>query len=178
MIMIGGATRNVGKTSLTGKILKKLSAENYIIGLKIKTLYTGDHFFHGKDRHPLADNEKYRIIEEFDNTTAEDTAKMLLAGAKRVFRIKVKSEFIADAIQELNAKIQETPLFICESNSLRTVVKPGVFLMIKHQDGRAMKPSAKRLQQFADRIILTDGKKHDFDIASIAITKNTWKLME
>jgi len=176
MLMIGGASRNVGKTSLTSEIIRKISLEHSIVGIKIKTLYDGDNFFHGKDRSPLTENENFRITEETSQEGAEDTSKMLQAGAKRVFKIKVKSQFIEEALETLKAKISETDLFVCESNSLRTVAKPGLFLMIKHKEGGEMKPSAKKLEKFADKVIFTDGQNHEFDINSLKARQGSWEI--
>lgn len=174
LLLIGGATRNVGKTTFSCAVIKEFSKTHSIIALKIKTLYEGDDFFHGKDRNPLTGN--YRIIEEFDNRGSEDTMRMLKAGAKQVFRIKVKSEFIKNAFDELFQQIPENSFILCESNSLRNVLEPALFLMIKHKESNVIKPSAKKLEPLADKIIFTDGEKHDFNIDRITIENGQWML--
>ncbi len=174
LLLIGGATRNVGKTTFSCAVIDKMSKTHTVIGLKIKTLYEGDDFFHGKDRNPLTGN--YRIIEEFDQSGNEDTMRMLKSGAKQVFRIKVKSEFIKEAFEELYQQIPKNSFILCESNSLRKVLEPALFLMIKHKNSNEIKPSAKELEPLADKIIFTDGKKHDFDINNIMIENGQWSL--
>ena len=47
MLLIGGATRNVGKTSLSARIINKFAHEQ-VVAIKIKTIYPNDSFFHGK----------------------------------------------------------------------------------------------------------------------------------
>jgi hypothetical protein len=173
--MIGGATRNVGKTSLSCKIIERFAETNKIIGLKIKTLYEGDSFFHGKERNPLTG--EFRITEEKDIKGTEDTSKMLRVGAKRVFRIKVKSNSIEKAFNELEKITGQNCVFVCESNSLRKAVRPGIFIMIKNKDSETMKPSAKELQKFADRIVYSDGKKHNFDAGKLMIKNGEWKFL-
>lgn len=174
ILLIGGATRNVGKTNFSCAVIEEFSKIYSIIGLKIKTLYEGDNFFHGKDRNPLKGD--YRIIEEFDNSGDEDTMRMLKAGAKQVYRIKVKSEFIENAFDNFLQQIPEGSFILCESNSLRKVIKPDVFLLIKHKNSNEIKPSAKELEPLADKIILTDGEKHDFNIENIGIENGKWLL--
>ena len=176
ILLIGGATRNVGKTTLTCRIIEKFSSNNNIIALKIKTLYEGDSFFHGKDRKPLHENEKFRITEEKDKSGDEDTSKMLRAGAKKVFKIKVKSQFINQAFAEINNRVGEGKAIICESNSLRKEVVPSVFLMIKSENSDKMKPSARKLQKFADKIIYTNGKIHNFELENLEFVNNSWNL--
>lgn len=56
---------------------------------------------------------------------------------------------------------------ICESNSLRTVVEPGIFLFLNNQP-RRMKPSAQEVVHSAD-LILTNAKD---PLPEIQINKN------
>lgn len=176
IILIGGATRNVGKTTFSCAVINHLSEKHHIIGLKIKTLYRGDDFFHGKDHNPLSGN--YRIIEEFEQNGKEDTMLMLKAGAKQVFRIKAKSEYLNNAFDEFFKQIPINSFILCESNSLRKTVEPSVFLMIKYKYSTEMKPSAKELEHLADKIVFTDGKKHDFDMKNIIIENGQWSLKD
>ena len=174
ILLIGGATRNLGKTSFSCAVIKNLSNEHHLIGLKIKTLYRGDDFFHGNDHNPLKGN--YKIIEEFERNGKEDTMRMLNAGAKQVFRIKARSGHLSEAFNDFYKQVPGNSFILCESNSLRKVVEPSVFLMIKHKDLTDIKPSAKELEHLADKIIFTDGKKHDFDIENIIIENGRWSL--
>ncbi len=172
LLLIGGATRNVGKTSFTTTIIRQFASQHAIVGLKIKTLYEGDSFFHGKDRNPL--DGDYRITEETDTKSTEDTSRMLAAGAQRVFKIKTKATHLAEAFAQLQREIQHDGLWICESNSLREAVIPDLFLLIKHQQLSDMKPSAKRLQRLADQIVWTDGERHLFNFDSLKVENGCW----
>jgi hypothetical protein len=175
ILLIGGATRNLGKTALITSILHHFSRQNNISSLKIKSIYKGDDFFHGKDNNPLLENEKYRLSEEFSADNS-DAGLMLTAGAKRAFKLKVKAEFLSDGFLEFNDKRDENELLIVESNSLREIVKPGIFIMIKHSQNVDIKPSALRLEHLADLIIYTDGAKHDFSLEQLLIIENKWQL--
>lgn len=174
LLIIGGASRNVGKTTFTCKVIRRFASDYPIIGLKIKTVYDGDSFFHGKDNNPLT--SEFRLIEEFSKESDEDTGKMLKAGAKRVFKLKVKSESIHKAFNELKNQLLENILIICESNSLRKVIEPDLFLLIKPENGENMKSSAKEVEELADKIIFTDGKIHNFHENRINIDNNKWVL--
>ncbi len=174
LLLIGGASRNVGKTTFVVKLIEKFAKEYPIVGLKIKTIYEGDDFFHGKDTKPL--KSEYRLVEEFDIDSEEDTSKMLRAGARRAFKLKVKSEAILQAFATFKDLLTEPCLIVCESNSLRKVVKPAVYLLIKYKDDTNMKPSAKELEKHADKIVYTDGEKHNFGLKKVKIKKNTWCL--
>ncbi len=175
LLLIGGSSRNVGKTTFVVNLIEKFAKKHTIVGLKIKTIYEGDSFFHGKDRTPL--DSEYRLIEEFDEELGEDTSKMLRAGAKRAFRLKVKSDAILEAFKAFKDLLKEPCLIVCESNSLRRVVKPAVYLLIKERSDENMKPSAKELEKYADKIIYTDGESHGFDLSNIVIKDiNAWEI--
>ncbi len=174
LLLIGGASRNVGKTTLTCKIINHFSKNHSIVALKIKTIYEGDQFFHGKERNPL--NENYKLSEDFDQIGNEDTSKMLKAGAIRAFKLKTKSLFLEQAFDDFTKQIGNNFLIVCESNSLRKILEPDIYLLIKPTDGLHMKPSALELEKFADKIILTDGEQHSFNIHELEIIKNKWIL--
>ena len=174
ILLIGGATRNVGKTTFTCSVIANIAKEYQIIGLKIKTIYKGDTFFHGKDSNPLHGN--YRIIEEKNKDGNEDTERMLKAGAVKVFRIKAKNEYLKDAFTEFYEQLPAQSIIICESNSLRNIIKPALFLLIKHKKSDEIKPSAKKLEPLADKIIFSNGKEYDFDVQKIIIKNGMWKL--
>lgn len=176
VLIIGGASRNVGKTTFSCQIIEHFSNKYAIIGLKVKTIYEGDDFFHGKDRSPLETD--FRLIEEFDDKSDEDTGKMLRSGAKRVFRLKVKSHALKKAFLYFTDQINENSLIVCESNSIRKILQPDLFLLIKNQEENEMKPSAKELEKFADKIILTDGKHHDFTVSQLGISNGKWVIEE
>lgn len=178
ILLVGGATRNVGKTTLTTNIIRQFCQSNKLVGIKIKTIYPNDSFFHGKDRNPLQEDEKYRITEEKSKSNIEDTNKMLVSGAKKVFKIKARAKYLLEAYNQIKNLIPENYLWVVESNSLRDFVIPGVFLLIKHKDKNEIKPSAQKLQVFADKIILTDGEKHFFNTTDLYIENNTWHIIK
>jgi len=176
LLIIGGTKRNIGKTTLIERIIEKHSLKHKIIAFKIKTIYPNDDFFHGKDNNPLKENENYRITEESKKTGIEDTNRMLKAGANKVYKIKTKAGFILTAFNELIEKTDIDSLLICESNTLRKNIKPSLYLFVKEDFSDKMKPSAKEVIQYADKIILTDGKKHKFDTNEIIIEDLNWRL--
>jgi len=173
-MLVGGSSRNVGKTTFVCKLIEKFSKERKIVGLKIKTIYEGDQFFHGTDRTPLESD--FRLVEELDKDSVEDTGKMLRAGAQRTFKLKVKSHSLIEAFDYFKNQLNGQCLIICESNSLRKVVKPAIYLLIKHENEQNMKPSAKELEKFADKIIYTTGENHDFCLEELKIESEGWSF--
>jgi hypothetical protein len=174
LLIIGGASRNVGKTTLISNIIRHFAKSHHIIGLKVKTIYEGDSFFHGNTDFSL--NEDFRLVEEFENENEKDSSGMLKAGAIRAFRLKVHHQYLLKAYKYFMEKINGNYLVICESNSLRKAINPDLFMMIKHHNNQNMKPSALEMEKFADKIIITDGIKHDFLPYQIDIENLSWIL--
>ncbi len=175
VLIVGGAMRNVGKTTLVTRIIQKFSTQYQIIALKIKTIYPNDDFFHGKERRPLLRN--FEIEEETSKSGNADTMRMLNVGAHKVFKIRTSHEFLQQAFEQFMTNFcDRNSLLICESVSLREFYQPNVFLMIISTNSEHIKPSAKRLLYHADALITTDGSEHDFDLNRLAVKNNVWVL--
>ncbi|WP_275255051.1 hypothetical protein, partial [Klebsiella pneumoniae] len=71
----------------------------------------------------------YELVEEQETIGNKDIMKLLAAGCQKVFLLKVFQENLAEAIQQFLKAVPAQALIICESNSLRNVVQPGLFLM-------------------------------------------------
>ncbi len=179
LLLIGGATRNVGKTTLTSKIIAKFSEGNNIIAVKIKTIRDRETAFHGKNHNPLLENEPFRITQIHTADNNSDSGKMLNAGAKYAFKIKAKSQFVELAFEKMLKLVPDKEtIIVCESNSLREFIEPSLFLLILKKDSNEMKTSAKKLKHLADKIILSDGKKHNFEVEQLRVENNEWNLKD
>ncbi len=128
MVMIGGNTRNAGKTTLACKIISRFSKTHEVIGLKVSSIQPDDEKFHGN--HPEQDFKGFSIFEEPDMESYKDTSKMLQAGAAKVFYIRTEDIFIKHAVLHFLSKYINNQLIVCESRSLREIVNPGLFLMM------------------------------------------------
>jgi len=174
LLMIGGTSRNVGKTTLISNIIKHFAKSHQIIGLKVKTLYADDRFYHGNENFTLSDD--FRLIEEFGSENGKDSSEMLKAGAIRAFRLRVQHTYLQMAYNHFIQQINGNYMIVCESNSLRKVVIPDLFMIIKHKVNQNMKPSAVELEKLANKIITTDGFKHDFNPTDLDIKGSNWIL--
>ncbi len=148
LIIIGGSSRNVGKTTLALKLIEKYCANEKIIGLKVTSIKPGEETFHGS--HESFNLQQYSIIEETVIDGRKDTSRMLLAGAEKVFYIETPDHLLGEAMSEFLLKVGADSPIICESRSLRKVVKPGLFVLLKHYDQMLIKPEFKQFEKLAD----------------------------
>ncbi len=128
MIMIGGNSRNAGKTTLACNIISKLSAHHKVIGLKVTSIRPGEDDMHGN--HSGDKDEPYTIHEELNTASSKDTSRMLQAGAAHVYYIRVSDDFVEQALMQFFSVAENDCIIVCESRSLRKLIVPGHFVMM------------------------------------------------
>lgn len=158
MIQIGSTGRNSGKTTMAKELIAYYRQTSPIFGLKIITI-TGER---GKCQRGAVGcgictsiNEGYELLEEQDKLGTKDTMAMLQAGCQKVYLLKVFREHLLAGFTAFLDLVPEDTIIICESNSVREVVKPGLFIMMNNQ--KNMKETAARVIQQAD-LILAEAK--------------------
>jgi molybdopterin-guanine dinucleotide biosynthesis protein A len=108
----------------------------------------------------------------------KDTARILAAGAKRVFWLRVMHTHLEQGLTALLDIVGPDAVLICESNSLRHVVEPGLFLIVKDRDTKFWKDSARQVKSYADKIVARNGTSFDLDIDQIKLADGRWLLQE
>lgn len=136
MIMIGGNSRNSGKTSIACNCIAKLAVTHEVIGLKVTSVRPGEENMHGNHDENVSGN--FSVFEEIDPESHKDTSKMLKAGAAHVYYIRVDEKFMEQAILHFMSKYINKQIIVCESRSLRGIITPGLFLMMMRlpQEGK------------------------------------------
>jgi molybdopterin-guanine dinucleotide biosynthesis protein A len=181
MLMIGSAESNVGKTELACILLKKFSKNHDIVGIKVTTIKDKDGKCPrgGEGCGVCSSLEgEYCITEELDGSTQKDTSRLLAAGAKQVFWLRVLKEHLLEGIKALLETIGPDAILICESNSLRLVAEPGLFLMVTRNNLKIWKNSASSVKKNADRIVISDGNSYDFDLSRVKLINGKWILQQ
>jgi molybdopterin-guanine dinucleotide biosynthesis protein len=170
LLLIGSTGRKAGKTTLACRIIEKHKNKN-IIAIKIAAIRKTDRKYH---KELTADKKGFVILEETEKNTNNDTSKMLTAGAKKAFLLCAKKESLKNALECLLEKMPKESVFICESNSLRKILEPAVFVMVKGK-GR-IKPSARQVKKYADRIITFNKKEFDNLVKVLRIIRGKWSI--
>ncbi len=180
MLMIGSAGANVGKTELACAILRKFSRlGEHIVGIKVTTINEKDgQCPRGGEGCGVCSSLEgvYMITQETDLASDKDTARLLAAGANRVYWLRVLRAHLEEGFAALLDTVGSDATSVCESNSLRQVVEPGLFFLAERKDTKAWKPSALEVKNYADKIVVSDGSSFDFDIDRIALENGKWLL--
>jgi molybdopterin-guanine dinucleotide biosynthesis protein A len=175
--MVGAGDRNVGKTEFACSLIRKFGHRHDIVGLKVTTVDEG------RSGCPRGGNGcgvcasfegNYCLTEETNSQSDKDTCRMLAAGAKKVLWLRVLKRHLEEGLHALQAAIGTDAISVCESNSLRLIVEPGLFFMFKAVDSNECKPSAASVEKYADRTVLFDDSDFDIDPDEIELIDGTW----
>ena len=181
MLMIGSAGRNVGKTEFACSLIRRFSAQQKIVGIKVTTIKQKDGTCPRGGRGCGVCSSlrgDYCITEETQPQAGKDTSRLLASGASRVFWLRVMRSKLEEGAVALLDVIGPDAVSVCESNTLRKAVEPGLFVIVKHNNSDQWKVSAENVREYADRIISSDGTGFDADIADIGFAEGQWALRE
>ncbi len=159
MVMIGAAGRNCGKTSLALALIKAWRGRFPMIALKVTTIHdAGGSCVRGHAGCGTCTRIKgsFDLVEETEEQGDKDTRKLLASGVGRVFWLRCHKEHLAEGIEHFLSRVPDDAVIICESNSLREVVKPGRFIMLKNPEDTSVKPSAAAVMELADDVVEND----------------------
>jgi molybdopterin-guanine dinucleotide biosynthesis protein A len=179
MLMIGAAESNVGKTDLACLLIGRFSRLGDVVAVKVTTIRETDGSCPrgGEGCGVCSGFEgRYCITEEGAAPPDKDTARMHASGAGRVLWLRVMEDHLEEGATALVESIGRAQAVICESNSLRRIIEPGMFLMVKDGSSNRYKPSAREMRKHADRIVRYDGETFDIDIDDIAFSGGAWML--
>lgn len=177
--MIGAAGRNVGKTELACALIREFSRTQPLVGVKVTTIRErGGACPRGGAGCGVCASlkENFCLTEERDGPEDKDTMRMLSAGATRVLWLRVLREDLQAGARALLQSIGHGAVTVCESNSLRHVVRPGLFLLVKDARSEHVKHSAAEVLHLADRVVAFDGGSLDLGPEDVALAGGRWAL--
>jgi hypothetical protein len=173
MLIIGGASRNVGKTELVCGLIRRFGSEREIVSLKISGINPGSDPLHGDHGPPP---EKFHLLEETSKTGQKDSSKMLISGASRSFYLRTGDEHTMDAMDYFFSVVDPGSVIICESIMLRRFIRPGLFVMIRSNREESVKKSLGEVLHLIDLTILSDGIKFMPPASVICLDESGWHL--
>jgi molybdopterin-guanine dinucleotide biosynthesis protein len=181
LILIGAGGRNAGKTTLACALIRRLqdTQKNEVIGLKITSVKEQGSLCprggHGCGACAL--DRPFVLCEETSLSdgaaNGKDTVQLLRAGAKKVYWLRALRSALEEGFTAFLEKIKldagqtsspigQHQIILCESNSLRSVIKPAIFIML--QDAGEMKDSARQVAHYADMTIKAPFSESDIDM--------------
>lgn len=155
LIVIGGHTRNVGKTSLMAGLIAALRERNWI-AVKISQYGHGVCSVNGKTCNCAVDEHRWAITEMRDRDGDSDTSRFLAAGAAQALWVRSKQGRLQEAMPAFRQRIADLENVIIESNSVLGFLQPDVYLTVLDFSIADFKESARRYLPRADAVVLHD----------------------
>jgi hypothetical protein len=163
VVVIGGHTRNIGKTSVVAALIARLSHLHW-------TAFKITQFGHGfctadgapcdcqTDEHTVAVSLERPGSAHYDSTT--DSARFLEAGAERSFWVRTRIGNLAAALPRIRKEIATSENVIIESNSIMGYIKPDLYLSVLDAGTADFKDSARLFLDRANAILLRGDHTH------------------
>ncbi len=180
MLLIGAAGRDAGKTVFACTLVNRFRHAP-VLAAKVTAIAERDGTCpRGGEGCGVCSSLEgdFCITEETNPKGAKDTQRLLGAGARRVFWLRVLKERLEVGARALLDTLGPDTPVISESNSLRHAVEPGLFVMVRHCAATTVKASAQAVLPYADIEIRTDGKSFQFDFNRIVLTEKGWLLSD
>lgn len=151
-VVIGGHSRNVGKTSVMAELIRAHPSFNWTAA-KI-TQY--GHGICSEDGEPCGcepTEHAFVLTEETDPAATNDTSRFLGAGARRALWLRVRQGQLAQAFPLLEKSVERDEWVMIESNSVMEFLKPALYLFVLDSSRRDFKDSARRYLSRADALV-------------------------
>src|SRR5207253_10011278 len=142
IVVIGGHSRSVGKTSVVAGLIAALPEYNWT-AFKITQYGHGVCSADGEPCHCATDDHSWAISEEQDHSGKSDTSRFLAAGATRALWVRTEQGRLAEAMPAVRRKLAECQNAILESNSILKLVRPDLYLTVLDPGTEDFKKSAQ-----------------------------------
>lgn len=153
LVVIGGHSRNVGKTSVVAGLIAALREFEWT-ALKITQYGHGICSANGEACDCATGDHSWTISEERDKSAESDTSRFLVAGARRVFWVRTEQGRLAEAMPTLRQRIEDARNVIIESNSILKFLRPDLYLTVLDPTTADFKISAREFLDRADAVIV------------------------
>ena len=165
LVVVGGHTRNIGKTSVICSLIR---ATPHLAWTAIKITQYG-HGVCSKDGESCEcalPDHPFALQEEKDAAARTDTSRYLAAGARRSYWARTAAGNLGEALPALRRLWASSGNSIVESNSILQFVKPDLYLTVLDFDVVDFKLSSRRYLDRADAIItVSNGTPQWRDVA-------------
>jgi len=155
LIVVGGHSRSVGKTSVVAGLIAALP-EFHWTAMKITQYGHGICSANGKMCHCASDDHSWAITEERDRSGESDSSRFLVSGALRSLWVRTRQGMLAEAMPRIRQELAAAENAILESNSILRFVRPNLYLTVLDAGTADFKLSAQQFLDRADAVILHD----------------------
>ncbi|HEY2108079.1 MAG TPA: hypothetical protein VGH29_19940, partial [Candidatus Binataceae bacterium] len=151
VVVVGGHSRSVGKTSVICGLIRALPDFDWT-ALKITQYGHGICSQDGKPCECADPLHPVMISSESGAKPATDSGRYLANGARRAFWLRTAAGDLAEAMPRLRALLNEGGNFIIESNSLIQMLRPDFYILVVNGANPDFKASCRRVIDRVDMV--------------------------
>jgi hypothetical protein len=156
LVVVGGHTRNIGKTSVVAGLITALPEYNWT-AMKITQHGHGICSAAGEPCDCAVEYDHPYAISEETAATGTDSGRFLAAGARRAFWLRTAVGQLGAAAGVIRQIVEESENTIVESNSILQFWRPDLYLVVVDFGASDFKESALRNLDRADCLIPVSG---------------------
>jgi len=153
LIVIGGHSRSVGKTSVVAGLIAALPEYRWT-AMKITQYGHGICSANGKSCHCASDDHSWAISEERDRSGESDSSRFLVSGAVRSLWVRTRQGMLAEAMPRIRQELAAAGNAILESNSILRFLRPDLYVTVLDPGTADFKSSAQQFLDRADALVL------------------------
>ena len=157
IVVVGGHTRNIGKTSVMTGLISGLPEMEWT-AFKITQFGHGVCSANGEPCDCETADHTIAVSEERNRESGTDSSRYLAAGAVRSFWVRTRQGQLAEAMPRLRREVAGAKNAIIESNSVLRFLQPDFFVSVLDAGTADFKESAKRYLDRADAVVVTGGE--------------------
>jgi hypothetical protein len=156
IVVVGGHSRNVGKTSVAAGVIRAFPEMRWT-AFKITQFGHGMCSANGEPCDCETAEHTIAVSEERDPTTGTDSARYLAAGAVRSFWVRTRIGQLAEAMPRIRKELAAAENAVIESNSILRFLRPDVYLSVLDPRTADFKESARLYLDRADAVLVPNG---------------------
>jgi len=153
VVVVGGNTRNIGKTSVVAGLIAAMP-ERHWTAIKITQFGHGVCSANGEPCDCETADHTIAVSEERERESGTDSSRYLAAGAVRSFWVRTRQGQLHEAMPRVRALIAAAENVVIESNSVLRFLKPDVALSVLDLSVGDFKASALRYLDRVDALVM------------------------
>lgn len=155
LVVVGGHTRNIGKTSVVAGLIAALPDLDWT-AVKITQYGHGVCSSEGEPCECAAQDPEhpYAVSEEQDRTSGTDSSRFLAAGAQRAYWVRTAAGQLGHALPSLRRILETSTHAIIESNSILQFFRPDVYLAVMDFASADFKQTSLTYLDRADAVVV------------------------
>ena len=156
IVVVGGHTRNIGKTSVVAGLIAALPEMRWT-AIKITQFGYGVCSANGEPCDCETADHTIAVSEERERGSGTDSSRYLAAGAARSFWVRTRQGQLSEAMPRVRALLAEAENAVVESNSVLRFLQPDLSLSVLDPAIKDFKASALRYLDRVDALIVPRG---------------------